>query len=252
MGMLGWVSRFLGGAFFGLGLTLLLAGILAGYVTGDVDVLRGKGEELVESLFASPEFLETLMLQESQYSSLEEIRSVCETNSEIEECYILRQIEENPKELVENNPSLSQGVNEVNKQIDELADKIKSFEQASKKVITGSVVLIVLGVLFTFLGYMDWKKASYKICVKGAVTSGLAAIYYKVIQNLLVGDLLAEKIQIGAIPLAPVKELLAAWITPAFDKIFVLALSLTIIFILLAVGFYFLKKKDLKKDNKRE
>ncbi len=244
------ISRFFGGAFFGLGLTLLLFGLLTGFVINDVDLLRGKGEEVVVGMFSSPEFLEGLIQQGSPGKTLEEVKAECNEAPDKEGCDILRQMEDDPRAFVQNNPNFAKGVEDLNKQIDSLADGVKGFEFVSMAVIAGSIVLIVLGVLFIFLGNMDWRKAGYSICVKGAVTTGLAAVYYKVIQGLLAGDVLASKIKLGAVPLGPIKDLLSGWINPVFNKIFIINLGLAVIFILSAIGFYFLKKKDLKKGNK--
>ena len=251
MELLKRISKFFGGAFFGIGLTLLLFGIFAGFVIDDAEVLRGRGEEIIVGMFSSPEFLESLMQRgENSGKTLEDVKALCQSNPEIEECKILKQLEEDPKAFVGSNPDFKKGTDDLNKQIDGLVDGLNNFKPASKAILVGSSALIVLGLVFIFLGYMDWKKASYKVSVKAAILTGLAAIYYKLIQKLLIGDLLVNKINLGGFPLAPIKDFLAGWVNPVFNKMFILCLVLTVVFVILGIVFYYLKEKDLKKGNK--
>ena len=59
-----------------------------------------------------------------------------------------------------------------------------------------------------------------------------------------------NKINLGGFPLAPIKDFLAGWVNPVFNKMFILCLVLTVVFVILGIVFYYLKEKDLKKGNK--
>ena len=253
MGILNGISKFFGSTFFGLGISLFLLGLLVGFAIDDVDNLRGKGDEVIVAMFSSPDFLENLMEQgNSKYSGLEEVRVICAENPNEEGCDLLRQIEEDPNTFVQNNTELKSGVDQLNSQIEEMIAATKKAEQISNNIVLASIVLIVLGIVLIYLGWMDWKEAGQRIFVKSAVLVGLAAAYYKLIQTLLIGDLLANEIQIGVVPLEPIKNILAEWINPAFNKIFYISLGIAIISVILAIGIYYLKEKDLKKDNQEK
>ncbi len=255
MAFLQSLSKFFGRIFFGVGLSLLLLGIFAQMAFGTIDSLKGKTKTIVEDIIASPENLD-LLTQSAlpQGDSLEQFKRACAINPSTEECKQLEQLTKDPKTFIKSKPELQKQlddqVNQIDQQVNGLIDRAKNYGVYTNYTLILAAVLIILGIILVYLGFMDWKESTYTLSVKGAIATGLAAVYYKIGQYFLNGDILSNQLGYGTSFVEPLQRVVVEWINPVFNKVFFLSLSLTIFFVIVAIGLYFIKKKDLKKSNK--
>lgn len=255
MGFLQSLSKFFGRVFFGLGLSLLLLGIFAQMAFGTVDSLKGKTATVVEDIITSPQSLD-LLLQNAlpPGTSLDEFKQACAATPDAEECQQLKQLSEDPKEFIRSQPDLQRQldnqVNQIDQQVSDIIDKAKSYGNYVATTFIISVILIVLGIILVYVGFMDWKESAYTLSVKGAIATGLAAVYYKIGQYAVNGDLLSGYFGGDASLVEPIQKVIAEWINPIFNKLFFFSVGLAVFFIIVAVAMHFFKKKGLKKGNK--
>jgi len=255
MGFLQSLSKFFGRVFFGIGLSLLLLGIFAQAAFGTIDSLKGKTKTVVENIITSPENLDLLIqIALPQGVSLEQFKQLCEVDSSTEECKQLEQLTKDPKAFIKSKPQLQKQlddqVNPIDQQVNGLIDQAKSYGTYITYTLIFAVILIILGIILVYLGSMNWKESVYTLSIKGAIATGLAAVYYRIGQYFINRDSLSNQLVYDASLVKPLQGVIADWINPVFNKMLLLSLGLTVLFAITAVGIYFLKKKDLKKGNK--
>ncbi|MBI4158743.1 hypothetical protein HY500_00610 [Candidatus Woesearchaeota archaeon] len=255
MGFLQSLSKFFGRVFFGIGLSLLLLGVFAQMAFGTIDSLKGKTATVVEDVITSPENL-NLLLQNvlPPGVSLDEFKQACAATPNTEECQQIKQLSEDPKGFIKSQPDLQKQIDDqvkqADQQVNDVIDRAKNYGSYVATTFIISIILILLGIILVYVGFMNWKESAYILSVKGAIATGLAAVYYKIAQSAVNGDLLSSYFGENASLIEPIQKVLAEWINPIFNKMFFLSTGLAVLFIIFAVGMYFFKKKDLKKGNK--
>ncbi|MBI2106612.1 hypothetical protein HYT57_01395 [Candidatus Woesearchaeota archaeon] len=204
MAFLQSLSKFFGRVFFGLGLSLLLLGIFAQAALGTIDSLKGKTRTVVEEIITTPENLD-LLVQSTLPSgtSIDQFKQLCESNPNTEECIQFKQFTDDPKAFIQSQPELQQQldsqVNQIDQKVSEIIDKAKLYGDYFNYSLILAIVLIVLGIVLVYIGLMDWKESAYTLSIKGAIATGLAAVYYKLGQYSISGDTISK--QLGYEPL---------------------------------------------------
>ena len=254
MAFLQSLSKFFGRIFFGLGISLLLLGIFTQAALGTIDSLKGKTGVVVEELITAPENLD--LLAQSALppgTSIEQFKQLCEINPNTEECKMFKQFTENPKAFIQSQPELQKQldtqINQIDQKVGDIIDNVKLYSKYVSYLFIIAIVLIILGIVLVYVGFMDWKESAYSLSVRGAIAAGLALVYYKLGQYLIAGDTISKQIGFDASLVEPLQKVILEWINPVFNKVFFISLGLTVFFIICAVGLYFFKKKDLKKSN---
>lgn len=255
MAFLQSLSKFFGRVFFGLGISLLLLGIFAQTALGTIDSLKGKTKDVVGDIITTPDNLDVLAQSFlPPGTSLDEFKQSCEINPNTEECIQFKQFTDDPKAFIQSQPELQQQldsqVNQIDQKVSDIIDRAKLYGGYVNYTLILAIVLIVLGIILVYFGFMDWKESTYTLSVKGAVAAGLATVYYKLGQYYISGDTISKQLGYDASLIEPLQKVILEWINPVFNKVFFISLGMTVFFVVIAIWLYFLKKKDLKKSNK--
>ena len=137
----------------------------------------------------------------------------------------------------------------------ELFDNVKAAKNYIKFAIIGAIILFLLGFMFVYLGVFNLLITSYKVSGHLTIHNFLTAIYFNFIPDLVNKSFNTN--QFNQITQNIPKEIvdkftsiILNWLeTPLFSPIR-LTIILGVIFLMITLILYFVKKKALKVENK--
>lgn len=217
-------SKLTGYFFASLAITLFLFSFFLSSITTDIDNLK-------ISLQAS---LTPQLIIEVYSSSLNEqqIKEFCKSNPAKEECQLI----ENPGKLLDQ-PEIDQAINKI---------KSYSFYLATIRIL--SVLLFILALAFIFFSGLSLLVTLYKTSFYSAIASASAILYYKLIPKLF-DDIISKNViapEIQSKLFSMLVDTTSLWLHKLVAEIVKIAIILTVIFLVLTIIFYFIKKSKSK------
>lgn len=225
-----FLSKFIGGSLITLAVTLFLFSFFISYNIEGVDDLKGSLQNFLTSNLLLSE------LAEQQNIDLEELESYCNLNPDDENCLLLQQ----QGTLLQDNP-----------EINNLIEQVKGYNIYATYGRIGAIVLFLIGVLLIYLGTFDIKASLYKVSFNSTVSSGLAILYYRFLPSFTksitsnLSSQLPPEIPPGLIN--SLTALILNWMKIPINKVTILATILTMIFLVITVALFIIKRKDLKE-----
>lgn len=181
-------------------------------------------------------FVNEELSQNINQNDLNQIKEYCNNHLQDERCKQLSQIDEN-------------------KQFNQIFESIKSAKRYLILLIISSLTLFLLGFFLVYLGIFNLLISFYKISIHITLNNFIAALYFNFIPDLINLTLNNSRIQelTKEIPkeiIEKVAGIVLNWIEIPLFLTVRLTLILGLIFLIISVIFYFIKKKALKKENK--
>lgn len=174
-------------------------------------------ETLINILKETPDFPKDINLED------------CKSSTPPPECKILN----NPQQILESQ-SITTSLN-----------SLKLYNSQIILIKNLSIGLFLFSILLFYLGTFNFKLTLYKVFLNSSITSAFALAYYNLIPRyLLNANFLAKYIEAPSSLLNLIVNIVSNWISIPLKNVISLAFTITIIFIILTVIFYFLYKKQ--------
>ena len=220
--ILKFISRNIGFFLINLAVLLILLVFFVNSSVNNVDSLKTDLQNIVQ--------------EQIQKTDLEQANDYCKANPQDERCKELENISSNPE-------------------FNQLFENIKSAKNYISILIYIAIGLFLIGFLFVYLAIFNLLNTLYKVSVHLTIHNFLAAIYFNFIPFIINQIPLTKKFQelTKDIPQEFVQQLIkisSNWIKTPLNKTIRLTIILAVIFLIISVILYFVKKKVLK-DNKK-
>ena len=144
-----------------------------------------------------------------------------------------------------------------NQEFEKLFSSIKAVKNYVTFSIFGSLILFLFGFMFVYFGTLNLLITAYKVSVHLTINNFLASLYFNFIPKFINLSLNNPKVQeiTKDIPqefIEKITGIILNWIkTPVFLTV-KLTIILGVIFLMISIVLYFVKKKALKEKNKDE
>jgi hypothetical protein len=235
--VLKFLSSFIAGVLIVTGLTFFIFSFILSYGSANLDDLKGSFNENLIAYASSDELDEDLAISPEIKQSLE----LCKSNPEIVECELLEKLK-----IEQSNNFITL----MNNQIASALETVKEYTSVINYIRIISLIFILLGIGFLYLAHLSIIKTIYYFSIKSSITAWLAVVYYLFLPKFLSPNLIDKFIN-DTLPrglITTLLDVILSYITAAFRSTMIIALTLAIVFTLLAIGFYILKKKHLNKE----
>jgi len=179
--------------------------------------------------------LEKYILEKSNLTSedFDEIKTICNNNPQMEECQMLEKAD-----------------------FDIFTEKINTAKSYFLGSLLIAISLLIFGMLLVFLGVNNFLEAGYKISLNLTIQGFFAAFYYKVLPDAV--KLLLNSNYLNNLTQETPKEIIndilniiLKWLSLSLTKTFNLAITIGIIFLIITIILYIIKRKALKEQNKK-
>ncbi|MEK6932801.1 MAG: hypothetical protein AABW56_03335 [Nanoarchaeota archaeon] len=213
-----FISKSLGYLLINLSITLILFLTFTSYTLEDTQSLENDLTNYI---------LETSNITRAEYDA---IQNTCKSNPEIENCDYLLQ-----------------------NRVDKIKEQIDVFKTYLVGTIFVLISLILIGFLLVFLGTNNLIETGYRVFLALCIQSFFAALYYKLLPDILttlINNNSFNNIS-GEVPREVVNEivtLILVWLSSQLARTFKLALIVGVIFGIVTLIFYFVKKKRFKRE----
>jgi preprotein translocase subunit SecG len=230
--ILKFISRNIGFLLINLAVILILFSFFINSSINNIDTLKNDLQVSVQ---------EQILVQTNiSQNDIEKAQLYCKSNPNDERCKTLS--------------NLNSQLNE-NQQFNQFFENIRLTKNYLKFAILLSLILFLFGFLFVYLGVFNLLITSYKISVHLAVHNFLAALYFKFLPNLFNLVLSSSKFNQATkgIPpeyLSQISNIILNWIKIPIFVTIKLTIILGIVFLVISLILYFVKKKALKEKNK--
>lgn len=232
--VLKFISRFIGKFLLSTSLTIFILTFFIISLIGNVDVLKKSiKDELTPELI-----IDQIITSESEKLSAKEVIELCKKNPQQKGC----------EEITD--PSLF-----FDEQLKPLVSKLEEIKPQVILARTASIVIFLLSILFIYLGTFNIIVTGYIISFSIFLTSLFYAVFYKFLipslPNLIQNFLLQSKEEIPKKLIEVFIKIFSNWLQTPVNIVFNICLILTLIFLPLTILFYFLKRKQSKKQSSK-
>lgn len=224
--ILKFLSRSAGFFLINLAVILILFAFFINSSINNIDVLKTDLQSTIQEQ----------NLDQSNILDKTEINEYCKNNPQDENCMSLNELNQN-------------------QEFEELFTVIKVAKNYIFFSVFSSLVLFLFGFMIVYFGTLNLLNTIYKVSVHLTINNFLAALYFNFIPKLINLSINNSKVQeiTKDIPqefIEKTTNIILNWIkTPVFVTV-KLTIILGIIFLIISIILYFVKKKALKDKNK--
>ena len=226
--ILKFISRNIGFLLINLAVLLILLSFFINSSVNNIGSLKTDLQNTVK---------EQILTQSGiQKTDLEQANDYCKNNPQDERCKQLSNISSNPE-------------------FDKLFENIISAKNYINILIYIAIGSFLIGFLFVYLAIFNLLNTLYKVSVHLTIHNILAAIYFNFIPFIINQIPLTQKFQelTKDVPQEFVQSLIriiSDWIKTPLNKTIRLTIILAIVFFIISIILYFIKKKGLKDKNR--